>query len=54
MKVVHKPDIDYVSIEFKDEVEAKTVFQDGLIVRFDKKGQVIGLDITDSSVFFGK
>ncbi|MCX6127890.1 MAG: helix-turn-helix domain-containing protein, partial [Proteobacteria bacterium] len=24
------------------------------VVRFDKKGHVIGLDITDSSVFFGR
>ena len=52
MKIVHRSDVDYVSIDFKDEVEAKSFFQDGVIVRLDKKGNVIGLDITDSSSFF--
>ena len=48
MKIVHKPEIDYLSIDFKDEVEAKSLFMDGIIVRQDKKGNVIGIDITDS------
>ncbi len=52
MKIIHKPELDFISIDFKDEVEEKSVFQDGIIVRFDKKGNVIGLDITDSSSFF--
>lgn len=52
MKFIHKPDLDYVSIDFKDEIEAKSYFQDGIIVRLDKKGNVIGIDITDSARFF--
>ncbi len=52
MKITHKPDVDYVSIDFKDEVEARSFYQDGVIVRMNKKGHVIGLDITDSSSFF--
>lgn len=52
MKIVHKPDIDYVSIDFKDGIEAKSVYQDGIILRYDNKGHVIGIDITDSSKFF--
>ena len=52
MKIVHKSDIDYVSIDFKEGVESKSFFQDGVIVRLDKKGNVLGLDITDSSAFF--
>lgn len=52
MKVIHKPEIDYVSIDFKTGVEAKSVYQDGIVVRYDKKGHVIGIDITDSSKFF--
>lgn len=52
MKIVHKPDVDYVSFEFKEGVEAKSYFQDGVIVRLDKKGNGIGLDVTDSSSFF--
>ncbi len=51
MKIIHKPELDYLSIDFKDEIEAKSVFQDGVIVRFDKKGNVIGIDITDSTLF---
>lgn len=52
MKITHRPDIDYVSIDFKDGVESKSYFENGVIVRLDKKGNVIGLDITDSSQFF--
>ncbi|MBF0441549.1 MAG: helix-turn-helix domain-containing protein [Oligoflexales bacterium] len=52
MKIVHKPEFDYISIDFKDEIEAKSVFKEGIIVRLDKKGNVIGIDITDSSIFF--
>lgn len=52
MKIIHRPEIDYVSIDFKDEVESKSYFQNGVIVRLDAKANVIGLDITDSSQFF--
>jgi excisionase family DNA binding protein len=52
MKIIHKPEIDYVSINFKDEVEAKSYFENGIIVRLNAKGHVIGLDITDSTQFF--
>jgi excisionase family DNA binding protein len=53
MKVIHRPDIDYLSIEFKDEAEARSYLKDGVIVREDKKGNVIGIDIVDSSKVFG-
>lgn len=49
MKVTHKPDIDYLSIDFKDEIESKSYFQDGIIVRENRNGDVIGIDITDST-----
>ena len=49
MKVIHRPDIDFLSIDFKDEIEFKSYFQDGIIVRENKKGEVIGIDITDST-----
>lgn len=52
MKIVHRPDVDYVSIDFKEGIEAKSSYENGVIVRFDSKGNVIGLDITDSSRFF--
>ena len=52
MKVIHRPDIDFVSIDFKDAVEAKSYFENGIIVRLDKDDNVIGIDITDSSAFF--
>jgi len=48
MKVFHDVDKDFLSIDFVDEVEAKSVYQDGIIVRYDKSGHVIGIDITDS------
>ena len=37
MKVYHDPRVDYLSIDFKDEVEAKSVYKDGIMVRYDKK-----------------
>jgi excisionase family DNA binding protein len=52
MKIVHKPEIDFVSIDFKEGIEAKSYFENGLIVRLDSKGNVIGVDVTDSSRFF--
>ncbi len=52
MKIIHQADVDYVSIDFKEGVEAKSYFENGIIVRLDAKGNVIGLDITDSSQFF--
>lgn len=52
MKIKHQPELDYVSIDFKEGVEAKSYFENGVIVRLDSKGNVIGLDITDSSQFF--
>lgn len=52
MKIHHDAEIDYLSIDFTDEVESKSVYKDGVIVRYDKKGNVIGIDITDSMKLF--
>ena len=52
MKIIHNPEIDYVSIDFKEGVESKSYFENGIIVRLDSKGNILGLDITDSSQFF--
>ena len=52
MKIYHHSDVDYLSIDFKDEVESKSEYKDGIIVRYDNKGHVIGIDITDSMKLF--
>lgn len=52
MKVYYDSEIDYLSIDFTEEVEAKSVHKDGIIIRYDKKGHVIGVDITDSVKLF--
>ena len=52
MKIYHNVAIDYLSIDFKNEVEAKSVYEDGIIVRYNKSGNVIGIDITDSMKLF--
>lgn len=52
MRIHHDAEIDYLSIDFTDEVESKSVYKDGVIVRYDKKGHVIGIDITDSMKLF--
>lgn len=52
MKIHHDSEIDYLSIDFTNEIEAKSVYKDGIIVRYDKKGHVIGVDITDSMKLF--
>lgn len=52
MKVYHDSEIDYLSIDFSDEIESKSVYKDGIIVRYNKKGHVIGIDITDSMKLF--
>ncbi len=52
MKVHYDTEIDYLSIDFSDEIEAKSEYKDGIIVRYNKKSNVIGLDITDSMKLF--
>lgn len=52
MNIHHNAALDYLSIDFNDQVEAKSVHEDGIIIRYDKKGHVIGLDITDSMRLF--
>jgi excisionase family DNA binding protein len=52
MKVHHDASVDYLSIDFTDEIESKSVYKDGIIVRYNKKGHVIGVDITDSMRLF--
>ena len=45
-------EIDYLSIDFTDEIESKSEYKDGIIVRYNKEGNVIGVDITDSLKLF--
>ncbi len=52
MKVHHDAARDYVTIDFTDEVEARAIYEDGIIVRYDKSGGVIGIDIVDSMKLF--
>jgi len=52
MKVYHDANVDYLSIDFTDEIESKSIYKDGIIVRYNKKGHVIGVDITDSMKLF--
>ena len=49
MKITHDPEIDYLSINFKEGIEARSYFEKGMIIREDENGNVLGLDITDSS-----
>lgn len=52
MKVVYKPELDFVSIDFSEGIEARSYFENGIVVRLDRKGHVLGIDITDSSKCF--
>ncbi|MBT4791723.1 MAG: helix-turn-helix domain-containing protein [Halobacteriovoraceae bacterium] len=52
MKIHHDSEIDYLSIDFSDEIEAKSEYKDGIIVRYNKKGNIVGIDITDSMKLF--
>ena len=52
MKVHHDSARDYLAIDFSDEVEAKAVHEDGIIVRYNESGGVIGIDIVDSTRLF--
>lgn len=54
MRVHHDAKVDYLCIDFCDAVEAKSVYQDGIIVRYDHQDSVIGVDITDSMKLFGQ
>jgi excisionase family DNA binding protein len=52
MKIYHDAAIDFLSIDFTDDVEEKSVYEDGIIVRYNRSGHVIGIDITDSLKLF--
>ena len=52
MKIHHDSEVDYLSIDFSDEIESKSIYKDGIIIRYNKKGNVIGIDITDSMKLF--
>lgn len=52
MKIHHNPEIDYLSIDFSNEIEARSIYEGGIIVRYNKQGNVIGIDITDSMKLF--
>jgi excisionase family DNA binding protein len=52
MKIHHDSDIDYLSIDFSDEIEDRSHYENGIIVRYNKRGHVIGIDITDSMNLF--
>ncbi len=52
MKIHHEKDIDFLSIDFSDEIESKSEYKDGITIRYNKKGHVIGIDITDSMQLF--
>jgi len=52
MNIYHDPEIDFLSINFTDEIETRSVYEDGIIIRYNKNNNVIGIDITDSSKFF--
>jgi len=52
MKIHHNSEIDYLSIDFSDEIEARSKYENGIVVRYNKKGNVIGIDITDSMKLF--
>ncbi len=43
MRVYHDTDRDFLSVDFVDEIEAESIFQDGIIVRYNKAGHVIGI-----------
>ena len=53
MKIHHDTARDYLTIDFTEQIEARSVYNDGIIVRYDKAGHVIGIDITDSMQLFG-
>jgi uncharacterized protein YuzE len=50
MKLHYDPETDSLYIELKSEPEAETrEIVDGLVVDFDAKGDVVGLDIDHAS-----
>ena len=54
MKIHHDKARDWLTIDFANEIEARSVCNDGIIVRYDKAGHVIGIDIIDSMKLFGR
>lgn len=53
MKIIHRPEIDFLSIEFKKGTESRSYIQEGVVVREDRNGNILGIDIVDSSKVFG-
>src|ERR1017187_6573015 len=53
MRIIHRPEIDYLSIEFKEGSESRSYLQEGVLVREGRHGNILGIDILDSSKVFG-
>ena len=53
MKIHHDAARDYLTIDFSEEVEVRSVYGEGIVVRYGQAGHVIGIDITDSMKLFG-
>ena len=49
MKKIYYKDADYMAILFKDELESRSYVEDGIVIREDKKGNILGIDILNYS-----
>jgi len=49
MKKIYYKDADYMAILFKDEVESKSYVEDGVVIREDQNGNILGIDILNFS-----
>ena len=45
MKIHHDSRRDWLTIDFAEDLEARSVYNDCMIVRYDKAGHMIGIDI---------
>ena len=53
MKIVYDPEVDALSIQFRETTVTTQELADGIAVEYDEQGRLVGLEILDASQRLG-
>jgi len=53
MKIIYDPEVDALSIQFRETTVTTQELADGIAVEYDEQGRLVGLEILDASQRLG-
>jgi uncharacterized protein YuzE len=53
MKIIYDPEVDALSITFRDTTVTTQELADGIAAEYDAQGRLVGLEILDAAQRFG-